>query len=57
MKSFEAWMRDVDAFAQSKYFVSVHDLPDCCFHDWYDDGMRPATAARLAVRAAYGDDA
>jgi hypothetical protein len=51
--SFHAWMTWVDEICQEKYGVSVHDLSDCPFRDWYDDDMRPATAAR---KARYAQD-
>lgn len=50
--TFETWMRAVDAAVESKAGVSVHDLPDCCFRDWYDAGTTATTAAKWALRAA-----
>ena len=26
------------------------DLPDCCYKDWYDDGVKPLSAARRAIK-------
>lgn len=49
-KTFEAWMREVDRACWAKAGVSVHDLPDMPFADWYKDGMRPASAAAKAIR-------
>jgi hypothetical protein len=51
--TFEAWMDLVDEICDLKYGVSVYDLADCPFRDWYDDDMRPATAAR---KARYAQD-
>jgi len=51
MKSFNEWMKDVDAAVSRATGLSVHDLPDCCFADWYEDEMKPGDAARLAIRA------
>jgi len=49
---FEVWMRDVDASVKAKIGMSVHDLPDACFRDWYDDGMKPGAAASKAIKSA-----
>ena len=49
---FETWMRRVNAVVVSKTGCSVHDMPDCCFRDWYDDGMGPVAAAKKAIRNA-----
>ena len=35
-----------------KQGCSVHDLPDCCYFDWYEDDMSPARAAAKAIRSA-----
>lgn len=50
--SFEAWMREVDRAVLAAIGCSVHDLPDCLFRDWYDDGIKPASAARKAIKNA-----
>ena len=50
-RTFMEWMREVDALVARRTGLSVHDLPDCCFADWYEDDMAPATAARRAIRA------
>lgn len=49
---FDFWMVLVDRAVTQISALSVGDLPDCCFADWYDDGMSPRTAARKAIRAA-----
>lgn len=50
-RSFEEWMKAVDAAVQAKVGLSVHDLADCCFRDWYDDKVSPASAAKRAIKA------
>ena len=49
--TFDAWMAAVDAACWKRYGLSVHDLADCPFADWYDDDMSPSTAAREARKA------
>lgn len=51
-KSFDEWMRDVDAAVARKCGMSHHDLPDCPYRDWYDDGVSAKSAAAKAVRMA-----
>jgi len=50
--TFSQWMKEVDEACWCKAGLSVHDLGDCRFADWYDDGVRPATAARRALKAS-----
>jgi hypothetical protein len=49
--TFEEWMRAVDQAVQMKVGLSVHDLADAPFRDWYDDGVSTTTAARRAIRS------
>jgi hypothetical protein len=48
--TFEAWMKAVDAACYAKAGVSVYDLSDCPFADWYEAGMPPKAAANHALR-------
>lgn len=48
---FDAWMRKVDAKVDALAGLSVHDLADQPFFDWFDADMSPATAARKALKA------
>lgn len=45
-------MRQVEFAVESLTGMSVHDLPDVPFRDWYDDDVPPRTAARRAIRSA-----
>lgn len=51
---FDGWMEDVDNAVEALAGVSVHDLPDCCYRDWFDEGLSPREAARLALQNADG---
>jgi hypothetical protein len=46
--TFEAWMDLVDEICQTKYGVSVYDLADCPYRDWYEDDVTPKSAAARA---------
>ncbi len=50
--AFDAWMKKVDAEVSRKVGLSVHDLPDCCFSDWHEDGVTPKSAASRAIKYA-----
>jgi hypothetical protein len=51
-QGFDAWYAKVDAAVQAKTGLSVDDLPDCCYRDWWEDGMTAGQAARAAIRSA-----
>mgnify|MGYP001558445423 FL=1 len=57
-RTFESWMAKVDQHVSRRAGVSVHDLTDCYFADWYEDGLTPSRAASRAIRAdgGLGDD-
>lgn len=40
---FSKWMKEVDALVYKKLGVSVHDLPDMRYRDFYDDMVDPET--------------
>lgn len=50
--TFEHWKRTVDMVLGSIAGLCSDDLPDCCYADWYEDGLSPAAAAKRALRAA-----
>jgi hypothetical protein len=50
--SFNEWMAQVNALVLHKTGVSVHDLADMSFHDWYDDGITPPQAVKLVLEEA-----
>jgi len=50
--TFAEWMKKVDALVWTRAGCSVHDLPDCCFGDWFDDGLTPGSAANEAILCA-----
>lgn len=49
--SFDDWLKRVDMAICGKLGIGLADLPDCCYADWYEDGITPSQAARLAVKA------
>ena len=56
-QTFAAWMAMADAAClaisgQYSRGNSIHDLPDCPFRDWFDDGVSPKSAAHRAIRNA-----
>ncbi len=51
-QDFEHWLAKVDAAVEARTGMSLSDLPDCCFRDWYDDGVTPSAAAARVIRNA-----
>jgi hypothetical protein len=53
---YETWLRLVDEAIYARVGLSLADLPDCCYRDLYDDGLRALAAARKVIRAAGWED-
>lgn len=51
-KNFEQWLKDVNESVRKRTGLDLFDLPDCPYRDWFEDGMRPASAAAKAIRMA-----
>jgi hypothetical protein len=50
--SIEQYIAKIDRIVIAKVGLSVHDLPDVPFYDWYEDMVPPAEAAREALEYA-----
>jgi hypothetical protein len=50
--TFEAYRKAVDMAVLVKTGLCLDDLPDVCLIDWWEDGVRIATAASRAIRYA-----
>lgn len=48
--SFEDWMAKVDKACEATAYLSTADLADCPYRDWYDDGVKPESAAKRAIK-------
>jgi hypothetical protein len=54
--AFKKWMAEVDIAVGGRAFVSVYDLPDQPYRDWFEDEMSADEAAVAALKdAGYGD--
>lgn len=53
---YDAWMREVDREVIARTGLSIHDLEDQPFRDWYRDEMSPREAAETAIEYAGGGD-
>jgi len=47
--NFEDWMLKVDELVQDGNGVSIHDLPDQLYRDFYEDGLSPAEMVQLII--------
>lgn len=50
---FQVWLEKVDAAVWASVGVSVHDLPDCTFRDWFEDELTAGEAASRAIETAF----
>lgn len=41
--------------AQRAFGCTSADLADCCYADWYEDGVSPRSAASRAIRYSGGE--
>ena len=51
-KSFTDWMARVDAHILAYVGLVARDLPDAAWRHWFEAGIDPARAARMAMREA-----
>jgi len=54
--TFEQWMKAADLACMAKAGLSLLDLPDVPFRDFYEDEMAPADAADEALVEAGWED-
>ena len=50
--TFEQWLDAINEVLSRRIGLSHRDLPDCCYRDWYDDGVTARSAAARAIRNA-----
>jgi len=55
-KTYEDWEKELDAAIQKEYFISLMDGIDCCFYDWYEDGVSVKSAVKKWHRVQQGMD-
>ena len=51
-KAFEAWMKKVDVSVVSSVGLSIYELLDVSYRDWFEDGMDPGDAASRVIAEA-----
>ena len=54
-KRFEEWMVEADKTLMRNVGISIYDLPDQTYRDWFDEGMSAGKAAYKALRNSGGD--
>ncbi len=53
--TFEQWMERVDGLVMRHASVSIYDLPDCPYYDWYNQRLKPVRAANKVLTMATED--
>lgn len=49
-KTFEQWKNEANKICEANYGMSLDDLEDCCYMDWYEDGVSPNAAVKRAIK-------
>lgn len=52
-KPFEVWKAEAEKWALHLFGVSLDDLPDAPFADWWEDGYSPKKAAKMTAAEAW----
>jgi hypothetical protein len=47
--TFEQWLALVNTTVEEEVGLSISDLPDCPYRDWFDGAMGSRTAAARAI--------
>ena len=55
-KTYEEWENELDLAIRQTYGISLMDGIDCCFYDWYEDGVSVKSAVRKWHRVQQGMD-
>jgi len=50
--TFEEWMAALDRILWKYRGLSIYDLPDCQYRNWFDSRLKPAFAINRALRNA-----
>jgi len=53
---FDRWMHYVDKACERRVGLSIYDLTDQPFSEWFEDGLHPVRAARRAIKNSGGPD-
>lgn len=51
-KLFYNWLNKVNAVLEKEFGLGIDDLPDCCYSEWYEDGVTVKGAAKRAIKNA-----
>lgn len=54
--TYDAWFKKACMCAAMLYNISLYDINDYPYHDWYNDGTSPKGAAMRAVKMAMRGD-
>lgn len=49
-KTFDNWMAEVESHLERLCSMSSDDMADCCYEDWYLNGVTPLQAAKTAIK-------
>ena len=50
--NFSQWIARVNKLLTHFYGLTIDDLPDCLYSDWYESRLKPIFAAKKAIKNA-----
>ena len=54
-RKFDEWKESVASIVERRTGMSLSDLPDCSYADWFQQGVTPKGAANRAIKEAGGE--
>jgi len=54
--TFTEWLNYLDRLIQAKTDMSMNDFQDCCYRDWFDDGLNVWEAYQAFREEVVEDD-
>lgn len=55
-QEYADWIAKVDTACWKLAGLSYMDMDDCPYRSWFEDGVKPTTAAKRAIRYSNGED-
>jgi hypothetical protein len=56
VKTFDQWIAAVDDHVENTLGLSISDLVDRPYYDWFENGYTPAEAAEEVIESALSGD-
>ena len=54
--SFTIWRRNAERVCETRTGLSLQDMVDAPYYDWYERGVSPSGAVSRVIRREHGDE-